>query len=113
MGPNFLAYQLYQLYQLSPVEDLELAKTLVRAGSLYEHDLSKAKKFSDQGYGSVRRVFVVCEEDKAMYLEHQRWMISNNPPQAVMEIAGADHMPMFSKTKQLCHTLLEIANMYA
>ncbi|KAE8701224.1 Methylesterase 1 [Hibiscus syriacus] len=109
MGPNFL----YQLYHLSPVEDLELAKTLVRPGSLYEHELSKAKKFSEQGYGSVTRVFVVCEEDKGMHLEHQRWMISNNPPQAVMEISGADHMPMFSKTKQLSHILLDIANRYA
>ncbi|GMJ07965.1 methyl esterase 1, ARABIDOPSIS THALIANA METHYL ESTERASE 1 [Hibiscus trionum] len=110
MGPNFLAHQ---LYQLSPVEDLELAKTLMRPGSLYEHDLSKVKNFSDQGYGSVTRVFVVCDEDKAIKLEHQRWMIHNNPPQAVMEISGADHMPMLSKTKQLCDILLEIADRHA
>ncbi|XWS33666.1 hypothetical protein CRYUN_Cryun22dG0102200 [Craigia yunnanensis] len=110
MGPKFLASH---LYQLSPVEDLELAKTLVRPGSLFQQELSKAKNFSDVGYGSVTRVFVVCDEDKAINLEIQRWMIQNNPPKDVVEIKGADHMAMFSKTKQLCHSLLEIANKYA
>ncbi|WRX08979.1 Alpha/beta hydrolase fold-1 - like 7 [Theobroma cacao] len=110
MGPKFLASQ---LYQLSPVEDLELAKTLVRPGSVFQQDLSKAKNFSNEGYGSVTRVFVVCDEDKAINLESQRWMIQNNPPKDVVEIKGADHMAMFSKTKQLCDTLLDIADKYA
>ena len=95
------------------LKDLELAKILVRPGSLFQEELSKAKNFSDEGYGSVTRVFVVCEEDKANNLKFQRWMIQNNPPKDVVEIKGADHMAMFSKTKQLCHSLLEIANKYA
>ncbi|OMO56781.1 hypothetical protein CCACVL1_26296 [Corchorus capsularis] len=109
-GPKFLASN---LYQLSPVEDLELAKTLVRPGSLFHQELSKAKNFSDEGYGSVTRVYVVCDEDKAIKLEVQRWMIRNNPPKDVLEIKGADHMAMLSKTKQVCDSLLEIANKYA
>ncbi|KAK8263968.1 hypothetical protein V6Z11_D12G075700 [Gossypium hirsutum] len=92
-GPNFLKSR---LYQVSPIENLELAKTLVRLGSLFHQDLSKAKKLSDEGYGS----------DQAMSIELQRWMINNNPPKAVLEIKGAEHMPMFFKTKQLCDVLM-------
>lgn len=95
------------------LKDLELAKIVGRPGSPYQQDLSKARNFSDEGYGSVTRVFIVCDEDKAMTLEHQRWMIENNPPKDVWEIKGSDHMPMFSMTKQLCVSLLEIANKYA
>ncbi|XP_021274112.1 salicylic acid-binding protein 2-like [Herrania umbratica] len=110
LGPKFMASQ---LYQLSSVDDLELAKTLVRPGSLFQQDLSKAKNFSDEGYGSVTRVFVLCGEDKTMTPEIQRWMIQNYPPKGVVEIKGADHMAMCSRTKQLCDNLLEIANTYA
>ncbi|OMO56783.1 hypothetical protein CCACVL1_26298 [Corchorus capsularis] len=102
-GPKLLASN---FYQLSPVEDLELAKTLVRPGSIFQHDLSKAKNFSEEGYGSVTRVFVVCDEEMAMNLEFQRWMIQNNPPKDVMEIKGADHMAMLCKTKQVCDSIL-------
>ncbi|XWS33668.1 hypothetical protein CRYUN_Cryun22dG0102400 [Craigia yunnanensis] len=94
-------------------KDLELAKTLVRPGSLFQQELSKAKNFSDEGYESVTQVFIVCDEDKALNLEIQRWVIQNNPPKDVVEIKGADHMAMFSKTKQLCQSLVEIANRYA
>ncbi|OMP02112.1 hypothetical protein COLO4_11335 [Corchorus olitorius] len=109
-GPKFLASN---LYQLSPVEDWELAKTLVRPGSLFQQELSKAKNFSNEGYGSVTRVYVVCNEDKAITLESQRWMIQNNPPKDVLEIEDADHMGMLSKPTQVCDCLLEIANKYA
>ncbi|KAH1260422.1 Salicylic acid-binding protein 2 [Glycine max] len=51
-GPNFLSNK---LYQLSPIEDLELAKTLVRPSSLFVEDLSTQKNFSKEGYGSVPR----------------------------------------------------------
>ncbi|OMP02116.1 putative Polyneuridine-aldehyde esterase precursor [Corchorus olitorius] len=110
LGPKFMATN---LYQLSPVEDLELAKTLVRPGSRFEQELSKAKNFSNEGYGSVTRVYVACNEDKTITQESQRWMIQNNPPKDVFEIQGADHMGMLSKPTQVCDCLLEIANKYA
>ncbi|CAK7339427.1 unnamed protein product [Dovyalis caffra] len=109
-GPKFLSSK---LYQLSPTEDLELAKTLLRPGSLFLYDLSKADDFSTKGYGSVTRVFVVCDEDLAIPVEFQRWMIQNSAVEEVMEIKGADHMPMFCKPKELFHCLSEIANKYA
>ncbi|KAB1214680.1 Salicylic acid-binding protein 2 [Morella rubra] len=109
-GPRFFSSK---LYQLSPIEDLELAKALARPSSLFIEDLSKlAKNFSNEGYGSVPRVYVVCEEDMAVTKEFQLWMIENGgvneyqyrtdgmvPPMTfqasnhVMEIKGAhDHI---------------------
>ncbi|KAJ0039490.1 hypothetical protein Pint_28134 [Pistacia integerrima] len=109
-GREFLKFK---LYQLSPVEDLELAKTLIRPGSLFVDDLAKSKNFSSEGYGSIARVYIVCEEDVGILKEFQHWMIENYPVKEVMEIKGADHMAMFSKPQELTHCLLEIANKHA
>ncbi|KAL6961539.1 Salicylic acid-binding protein 2 [Sarracenia purpurea var. burkii] len=109
-GPNFLASK---LYQLCSIEDLTLAKTLMRPSSLFLEDLAKAKKFSDEGYGSVVRVYIVCSQDKAITEEFQRWIIETCGVEEVKEIKGADHMPMFSKPQELCNCLMEVANKYA
>ncbi|XP_059456446.1 LOW QUALITY PROTEIN: methylesterase 3-like [Corylus avellana] len=93
-------------------KDLELAKTLVRPTSWFHEDLSKVKNFSNEGYGSVPQVYVVCDEH-SISKEYQRWMIENGGAKDVMEIKGADHMAMFSKPQDLCHCLLEIARKYA
>ncbi|KAJ8549990.1 hypothetical protein K7X08_033697 [Anisodus acutangulus] len=108
-GPKFLAHKLYQL--CSP-EDLALASSLVRPSSLFLEDLSKAKYFTDEGYGSVKRVFIVCTEDKGIPEEFQRWQIDNIGVTEAKEIKGADHMAMLSKPEQLCASLLEIAHKY-
>ncbi|KAJ4965403.1 hypothetical protein NE237_017252 [Protea cynaroides] len=108
-GPKFVASK---LYQLSSSEDLALAKMLMRTGSTFQDDLSKGKAFSEVGYGSVNRVYIVCKNDKAMTEEYQRWMIENYPVKEVMEIEGADHMAMLSKPNELCSCLLDIANKY-
>lgn len=95
------------------LKDLELAKSLARPGSTFVEDLSKMKNFSEEGYGSVTRVFVACTEDSAIYEKTQRWMIENYPPMDLFEIKGSGHMAMFSKTQELCDCLVEIANKYA
>lgn len=84
----------------------------MRPSSLFMEDLSKANKFSKEGFGSVKRVYIVCEEDKAIPKEFQEWMIQNDPVEEVKEIKGADHMPMCSKPQQLCLCLLDIATKY-
>ncbi|PKI66017.1 hypothetical protein CRG98_013602 [Punica granatum] len=109
-GPMFLSSK---LYQLSPVEDLELGKILVRPGSLFMDDLSRQQKLSEEGYGSVTRVCIVCSEDEVIPKDFQRWMIQNSGIKYVFEIGGADHMAMFSKPQELCECLLGIANRYA
>ncbi|CAH2079995.1 unnamed protein product [Thlaspi arvense] len=110
-GPKFMAKN---LYQLSPVQDLELAKLLARANpSLGSDNLAGTESFSEEGYGSVKRIYIVCGEDQLVREEYQRLIISNFPPKEVMEIKDADHMAMFSKPKEVCALLLEIADKYA
>uniref|UniRef100_A0A7N2M0Y2 Salicylic acid-binding protein 2 n=1 Tax=Quercus lobata TaxID=97700 RepID=A0A7N2M0Y2_QUELO len=94
-------------------KDFELTETLARPGSLFLDDLSKAKNFSNDGCGSVPRVYVGCDQDLVITVEFQQWLIKNGVPEDVMEIKGADNMPMFSKSDELCRCLLEIAHRYA
>ncbi|XP_058081377.1 salicylic acid-binding protein 2-like [Magnolia sinica] len=105
-GPKFISQK---LYQLSPPEDITLATTLVRVGSLFREDLSNAPIFSEERYGSVSRVFIICDEDETVPKDFQHWMIENNPVKKVKVINGSDHMAMICKPQELCHYLLEIA----
>ncbi|CAK9320363.1 unnamed protein product [Citrullus colocynthis] len=109
-GPKFLSSY---LYHLSPIEDLELAKTLVRPSSVFQENLSKANNFSEEKFGKVTKVYVICSEDKILEKQFQEWLIQNSGIKNVMEIEGADHMAMFSKPQQLCQCLLHIAKKYA
>ncbi|KAL6012519.1 hypothetical protein ACLOJK_003008 [Asimina triloba] len=108
-GPRFLEQK---LYQLSPPEDLTLAMSLVRVGSLFREDLSIAPTFSPERYGSVNRVYIICDNDLTIPNDFQHWMVENYPVQEVKEIKDADHMPMFCKPQELCKYLQEIAEMY-
>ncbi|KAL2906140.1 Salicylic acid-binding protein 2 [Bienertia sinuspersici] len=82
-----------------------------RTSSLFLHDLWKQeKKFSKEKYGSVRCVYVVCEEDRGIPQDFQRWMIENYGLKEVKELKGSDHMPMLSIPKQLSDCLLEITH---
>ncbi|MCD9560459.1 hypothetical protein HAX54_019141, partial [Datura stramonium] len=91
--------------------DLKLAIKLVRPLFLYHvEDISKEILVSRKRYGSVKRVFIVAAESKALNIEFQRWMIGKNPPDEVEVISGSDHMVMMSKPQQLFTTLLRIAN---
>ncbi|KAK4416246.1 putative esterase PIR7A [Sesamum alatum] len=110
LGPKFLATN---LYQLSPTKYWTLATFAVRPTSEFVgSDLSKEVALSKENYGSIRRVFVHIEQDKAVKPEIQKWMIENNPPDEVNTIAGADHMVMFSKVDDLSAFLQEIALKY-
>ncbi|KAI7733337.1 hypothetical protein M8C21_028375, partial [Ambrosia artemisiifolia] len=93
-------------------QDRELGKTLIRPSSLFVKDLTKAKLFTKEGFGSVRRTYVVCDEDNAIKKEFQQWMINNNPVEGVKELKHVDHMPMLCDPKQLSVCLLDIAVQY-
>ncbi|KAJ4872255.1 Methylesterase 4 [Raphanus sativus] len=110
LGPKFLAKK---VYQLSPRKDLVLATMLVRANPVVTNNLAGTKSFSEERYGSVTRIYIICGEDNMIPGDYQRWMISNFPVKEVMEIKDADHMVMFSKTQELCARLLGIADKYA
>lgn len=94
-------------------QDLELAKTLLRPSSLFLEDLSKMSRFTKQGYGSVKRVYAVCKDDKAIPENFQRWQIEINGVDEVKVLENIDHMAMLSKPHQVYQCLLEIANTYA
>jgi len=97
----------------SILQDIELAKTLLRPGSFFIEDLSQQIIFSKEGYGSVPLAYIVCTEDLGIPLDFQLWMIKNAGVNDVLEIKGADHMAMLSKPQELCDSLLQIAAKYA
>lgn len=106
-GPIYMAAKLYQNCKS---EDLELAKLLIRPSGLFMEQLSKEYLLTEGNFGSVKRVYVVCEEDKVMKEEFQRRMIeSNGPTEAVKLVRGAGHMVMLSKPHELCQCLCEVA----
>ncbi|XP_074295411.1 salicylic acid-binding protein 2-like [Silene latifolia] len=106
-GSKFLS----KMYHLSPREDLELIMMLKRPSSMFSHDLWKPEtKLSEDKYGSVKRVYVVCTEDQAIIQVYQRWLANNSGVMEVEELEGADHMPMFCMPQELCDCLIKIAS---
>ncbi|KAG8384457.1 hypothetical protein BUALT_Bualt04G0119800 [Buddleja alternifolia] len=81
-------------------QDVALAKMLLRPGSLFLEDLSKKSAFSKEGFGSVKLVYIVCTEDRAIPVNFQRWQIETIGVTEVKEIENADHMAMLSKPQQ-------------
>uniref|UniRef100_A0A0E0BJ83 AB hydrolase-1 domain-containing protein n=1 Tax=Oryza glumipatula TaxID=40148 RepID=A0A0E0BJ83_9ORYZ len=59
----------------------------------------------------ARRVYQLSPPEKPA--EIQRLMVSWNPGTEVRVLQGADHMPMFSKARELSELLMEIANKYS
>ncbi|XP_074267797.1 methylesterase 1-like isoform X2 [Silene latifolia] len=98
------------LYSHSLAQDVELAVALQRPGSLFLTSLAKANNFSNSGYGSVRRVYIICKKDQGITEEFARWMITNSQVPEVKEIEDADHAPMISQPQKLCDCLIEIAH---
>ncbi|PRQ55918.1 putative 3-oxolaurate decarboxylase [Rosa chinensis] len=96
-------------YQLSPPEDLILALSLLRPSPTFNEDI----KLTDEKYGLVPRVFIVCDQDLTIEEEIQMWMIRENPPNEVKVINGSDHMVMFSRPLELFSNLLKIAEKYS
>ncbi|XP_009383535.2 probable esterase PIR7A [Musa acuminata AAA Group] len=105
-GYNYLSTR---LYQLSPPEDLTLATMLVRPASCFLDDANEMMQLTEERFGSVRRVFIVCKEDKSTSEAFQLWMIQRSPGAEVMEIEAADHMVMLSRPRELFRLLVEIA----
>ncbi|KAM7265045.1 hypothetical protein ACFE04_002728 [Oxalis oulophora] len=68
LDTEFVPYALFGP-KLSPIEDLELAKTLTRPVPSFIDDLSTSKNFSSEGYGSVKRFFIVCTDNLSIRKE--------------------------------------------
>ncbi|KAK8914546.1 Polyneuridine-aldehyde esterase [Platanthera zijinensis] len=61
--PEFLATRIYRNCSM---EDLTLAKMMVRPTSFFQEDLSNRAAFSEEMYGSVDNVFMLCGEDASL-----------------------------------------------
>ncbi|KAG6486464.1 methylesterase 1-like [Zingiber officinale] len=109
LGPKFVSH----LYNRSPPEDFALAMTLLRPSSLFAKELDSLSPLSASGYGSVAKVFVVCEKDEGLQASFQRWMIENYPLNEVRVIEEADHMAMMSTPEKLSQFISEIGDEYA
>jgi hypothetical protein len=94
------------------MQDVTLLSSLMRVSSMFVEDLAAQPPFTKGGYGSVRRVYVVCTEDHAIAEGFQRLMLENDPVDEVKEIT-ADHLVMLSKPDELVRCLTDIADKYA
>uniref|UniRef100_K3XLW9 AB hydrolase-1 domain-containing protein n=1 Tax=Setaria italica TaxID=4555 RepID=K3XLW9_SETIT len=92
-------------------KDVTLVSSLMRVSSMFVEDLAVQQPFTKGGYGSVRRVYVVCTEDHAIAEGFQRLMVENDPVDEVKEIA-ADHMVMLSRPDELVRCLTDIVEKY-
>ncbi|XP_039778302.1 salicylic acid-binding protein 2-like [Panicum virgatum] len=94
------------------LRDITLAKSLMRIGSVFLEDLQLMEALSMDCYGSVRKVYIVCKQDRTLSEEFQRWMVSNNPVDEVKEIDGADHMAMLSAPDDIVQCIVDIVAKY-
>ena len=94
------------------LQDITLAKSLMRIGSVFLEDLQLMEPLSMDCYSSVRKVYIVCKQDRTLSEEFQRWMVSNNPVDEVKEIDGADHMAMLSAPDDIVQCIVDIVAKY-
>lgn len=92
------------------MQDITLAKSLMRVGSVFLEDLRAQIPLSKDRYGSVHKVYIVSKQDRALPEEFQRWMVMNNPVDEVKEIDDADHMAMLSAPDDVVQCILSIAD---
>lgn len=68
---------------------------------------------SELNYGSVRRFYIETQDDCAIPVTFQEYVIDNNLPERVFRLKGSDHSPFFSKPQALHRILVEISKIPA
>ncbi|KAJ9184916.1 hypothetical protein P3X46_004601 [Hevea brasiliensis] len=91
-------------------EDCKLATMLLRKGSLFQSILAKREKFTKEGYGSIKRIYVYTDSDEIFKPYFHSWQIENYKPDKVYKIEGGDQKLMLSKTNELAQILNEVAD---
>ena len=86
---------------------------VVRPSVLFLEDLAKESLLTEEKFGSVKRAFIICEKDRGLEEDFQRWLIENSQTKEVELILGADHMVMLSKPHGLSLCLQRIAEKYS
>lgn len=100
-------FQAASSYHLNSVQDVALASVSMR--TIPFSPVLEKLYLSDSKYGSVRRFYIETTEDNAIPIDLQQNIISNNPPEQVFHLKGADHSPFFSKPQGLHRILVEIS----
>lgn len=65
---------------------------------------------SDENFGSVRRFYIECTEDRAVTPFIQQKMYNETKCEQVYKM-NTSHSPFFSKPKELCNIIIEIAHL--
>lgn len=93
----------------SPCRDCILASVSMRAMPFAPimHNLF----LSEANYGSIQRFYIKTDEDFAVPVTLQDFMIDSNPPEDVFLVKGSDHSPFFSKPQALHKILVEISKL--
>lgn len=68
---------------------------------------------SEANYGSVRRFYVETQDDCAIPVSFQEYMVDANLPEKVFRLKGSDHSPFFSRPQALHRVLMEISKIPA
>ncbi|KAJ3699916.1 hypothetical protein LUZ61_003621 [Rhynchospora tenuis] len=100
-------------YQLCAPEDVTLATMLMRPGKpFFDSSVSRDDFVTAENHGSVSRVYVVCNQGRALPRKTQIWMAEMSPETETIELDGADNMPMLSVPEELFSHLVDISNRY-
>ena len=94
------------------MQNVEMAEAKKRPTRFLMEELSQESLLTKEKYGSVDRIYIMCEDDDVLKRDFQRRMIENYQPKEVKVISGADHQVMLSKPEELCQTLEDIALKY-
>jgi hypothetical protein len=89
------------------VQDVSLA--LVSMRPIPFAPLMEKLSLSEANYGSVRKFYIVTQEDCAIPVSQQENMVLTNPPEEVFWLKGSDHAPFFSRPQSLHKILVEIS----
>ncbi len=107
-GSHTLEPEIYKngLYHDCPDYITELAKVLLGHEPV-ESGITPLK-LSDAGFGSVRRFYIECTEDRAVTPFIQRKMYTETPCEMVYQMETS-HSPFFSRPTELVDILCDIA----
>ncbi|GLT53989.1 hypothetical protein SLA2020_272230 [Shorea laevis] len=95
------------LFNQSPAKDVSLA--LVSMRPIPFAPVMKKLSLFEVNYGSVRRFYVVTQEDCVIPVSLQEKMVHKTPPEEVFLLKGSDHAPFFSRPQSLHKILVEIS----
>ncbi|XP_071708391.1 methylesterase 10-like [Rutidosis leptorrhynchoides] len=110
LGDDYMATMMYPNCQ---PEDLALAKMLVRPNGFFLEDMSKESLLTSEKYGSICRVYVICEGDQVMTEDFQKFIVKDSPPDEVKSFPEAGHMIMLSKYQDLSIYLQDVTTRYS